>query len=155
ARKRDTQAKKAQTAEEKKRAEDKRKAEEEAAQKAQEEIKAAEEAAAASVAEAPAADAGATAEPAEAAPADSDSAPTSKHPPARKFTPVEAPKRAEPKVKPKVGRSDRNDRRQSGKLTVNRALRGEDGAARARSLAALKRAREKEKRAQMSGQPRE
>ena len=51
--------------------------------------------------------------------------------------------------------SDRGDRRQSGKLTVNRALRGEDGAARARSLAALKRAREKEKRAQMSGQPRE
>lgn len=153
ARKRDTQAKKAQTAEEKKRAEDKRKAEEEAAKKAQEEIKAAEEAAAASVAEATAADA--AAEPAEAAPADSDSASTSKHPPARKFTPVEAPKRAEPKVKPKVGRSDRNDRRQSGKLTVNRALRGEDGAARARSLAALKRAREKEKRAQMSGQPRE
>ena len=38
-----------------------------------------------------------------------------------------------------------DDRRQSGKLTVNRALGGEDGA-RARSLAALKRAREKEKR---------
>lgn len=39
-----------------------------------------------------------------------------------------------------------DDRRQSGKLTVNRALGGEEGA-RARSLAALKRAREKEKRA--------
>ncbi|GAA0471086.1 translation initiation factor IF-2 [Parasphingorhabdus litoris] len=146
ARKRDTKAKKDQTAEEKKRAEDKRKAEEEAAKKAQEEIKAAEEAAAAAAAEAaeaPKAD--------EAKPATSGTS----HPPARKFTPVEAPKRPEPKQKPKTGRSDRGDRRQSGKLTVNRALRGEDGAARARSLAALKRAREKEKRAQMSGQPRE
>ncbi len=38
-----------------------------------------------------------------------------------------------------------DDRRQSGKLTVNRALNDGDGA-RARSLAALKRAREKEKR---------
>ena len=38
-----------------------------------------------------------------------------------------------------------DDRRQSGKLTVTRALEGDDGA-RARSLAALKRAREKEKR---------
>ncbi len=146
ARKRDTKAKKDQTAEEKKRAEEKRKAEEEAAKKAQEEIKAAEEAAAAAAAEAaeePKAD--------EAKPATSGTS----HPPARKFTPVEAPKRPEPKQKPKTGRSDRGDRRQSGKLTVNRALRGEDGAARARSLAALKRAREKEKRAQMSGQPRE
>ncbi len=147
ARKRDTKAKKDQTAEEKKRAEDKRKAEEEAAKKAQEEIKAAEEAAAAAAAEA--AEAPETTE--EAKPATSGAA----HPPARKFTPVEAPKRPEPKQKPKTGRSDRGDRRQSGKLTVNRALRGEDGAARARSLAALKRAREKEKRAQMSGQPRE
>ncbi len=145
ARKRDTKAKKDQTAEEKKRAEEKRKAEEEAAKKAQEEIKAAEEAAAAAAeaAEEPKAD--------EAKPATSGTS----HPPARKFTPVEAPKRPEPKQKPKTGRSDRGDRRQSGKLTVNRALRGEDGAARARSLAALKRAREKEKRAQMSGQPRE
>ncbi|MEP2102880.1 MAG: translation initiation factor IF-2 [Parasphingorhabdus sp.] len=149
ARKRDTKAKKDQTADEKKRAEEKRKAEEEAAKKAQEEIKAAEEAAAASVAEA--AETAETTEAAEAKPA----ATTAKHPPARKFTPVEAPKRPEPKAKPKTGRSDRNDRRQSGKLTVNRALRGEDGAARARSLAALKRAREKEKRSQMSGQPRE
>ncbi|QTD56667.1 translation initiation factor IF-2 [Parasphingorhabdus cellanae] len=146
ARKRDTKAKKDQTADEKKRAEDKRKAEEEAAKKAQEEIKAAEEAAVAAAAEA-------AEEPkaAEAKPATSGTS----HPPARKFTPVEAPKRPEPKQKPKTGRSDRGDRRQSGKLTVNRALRGEDGAARARSLAALKRAREKEKRAQMSGQPRE
>ncbi|MEP3227244.1 MAG: translation initiation factor IF-2 [Parasphingorhabdus sp.] len=149
ARKRDTKAKKDQTAEEKKRAEEKRKAEEEAAKKAQEEIKAAEEAAAAAAA---AVEAEPEAETAEAKPAPSGG---KDHPPARKFTPVEAPKRPEPKQKPKTGRSDRGDRRQSGKLTVNRALRGEDGAARARSLAALKRAREKEKRAQMAGQPRE
>lgn len=143
ARKRDTQAKKDQTAEEKARAEENRKAEEEAAKKAQEEIVAAEKAAADAAAEAAAPEK--AAEPAKK---------TEKHPPARKFTPVEAPKRAKPD-KAKTGRSDRGDRRQSGKLTVNRALRGEDGAARARSLAALKRAREKEKRAQRSGQPRE
>ncbi|PVX28525.1 translation initiation factor IF-2 [Sphingomonas pokkalii] len=46
-----------------------------------------------------------------------------------------------------------DDRRQSGKLTVTRALGGDDGA-RARSLAALKRAREKEHR-RSYGSPRE
>jgi translation initiation factor IF-2 len=69
----------------------------------------------------------------------------------RRFTPVEAPKRPErereeakkPLHRPTRGAGD--DRRQSGKLTVTRALEGDDGA-RARSLAALKRAREKEKR---------
>ena len=145
ARKRDTKAKKAQTAEEKERAEENRKVEEEAAKKAQEEIAAAEKAAA-EAADA-AADASAAPEPEEAAAA-------AKHPPARKFTPVETPKRVKPE-KVKSGKAERNDRRQSGKLTVTSALRGEDGAARARSLAALKRAREKEKRAQRSGQPRE
>ncbi|WP_285021247.1 translation initiation factor IF-2 [Novosphingobium sp. fls2-241-R2A-195] len=56
--------------------------------------------------------------------------------------------------------TDRNakggDRRQAGKLTVNRALNDDEGA-RARSLAALKRAREKERRSSYSGrsQPRE
>ncbi|NRD89280.1 translation initiation factor IF-2 [Sphingopyxis sp. BSNA05] len=151
ARKRDAREKKEQTAEEKKRAEEKRKAEEEQARKAQEEIAAAEKAAAEApagdAAEPAAADTGSTATPAAAGAA---------RPPARKFTPVETPKRAKPeKEKQKAGRDDRNDRRQSGKLTVNRALRGEDGAARARSLAALKRAREKEKRAQRSGRPSE
>ena len=54
---------------------------------------------------------------------------------------------------PRPGQRDRkgDDRRQSGKLTVSRAL-GDDGA-RSRSLAALKRAREKEKRSY--GGPRE
>ena len=69
----------------------------------------------------------------------------------RRFTPVEAPKRPErereeiKKAPSRPTRGAADDRRQSGKLTVTRALEGDDGA-RARSLAALKRAREKEKR---------
>ncbi|MCC7394897.1 MAG: translation initiation factor IF-2 [Sphingomonadaceae bacterium] len=69
-------------------------------------------------------------------------------PPPRRFTPVEAPKRPEPKAAPREKRVE--NRRQSGKLTVTRAL-GDDEGARARSLAALKRAREKEHRRQMGG----
>ena len=66
----------------------------------------------------------------------------------RRFTPVEAPKRPEPKrPEPKASRGADN-RRQSGKLTVTRALNDDEGA-RARSLAALKRAREKEKRSHL------
>ena len=78
----------------------------------------------------------------------------------RRFTPVAAPvKRVEPKraeTKRPTKDEERGDRRRGGKLTVNRAL-NEDEGARARSLAALKRAREKERRAQFSGksQPRE
>ncbi|KAB2851112.1 MAG: translation initiation factor IF-2, partial [Sphingopyxis terrae] len=73
----------------------------------------------------------------------------------RRFTPVEAPKRPEPK-RPEQKKEHRGDhRRQSGKLTVTRAL-NEDEGARARSLAALKRAREKEKRSHlMPSGPRE
>ncbi len=52
---------------------------------------------------------------------------------------------AEAPARPARDRKGVDDRRQSGKLTVNRALNDGDGA-RARSLAALKRAREKEKR---------
>ncbi len=48
----------------------------------------------------------------------------------------------------------REERRHSGKLTVTRALSGDEGN-RARSLAALKRAREKEKRSHQSSGPRE
>ncbi|AZI36946.1 translation initiation factor IF-2 [Caenibius tardaugens NBRC 16725] len=79
-------------------------------------------------------------------------------PVARKFTPV-----ARPEVK-RPERTDRkkddrkvtrekggDDRRKGGKLTVNRALNDDEGA-RARSLAALKRAREKERRAHFAGQ---
>lgn len=77
-------------------------------------------------------------------------------PPPRRFTPVEAPKRAverereDAKKAPVRAAKDRGDRRQSGKLTVTRALEEDEGA-RARSLAALKRAREKEKRLQGGG----
>ncbi len=77
----------------------------------------------------------------------------------RRFTPVAPLKRAEPAAK-KPAQMPRDkgagDRRQAGKLTVSRAL-NEDEGARARSLAALKRAREKEKRAHFAGQsqPRE
>ncbi|WP_066801425.1 translation initiation factor IF-2 [Sphingomonas soli] len=64
-----------------------------------------------------------------------------------------APKRPEPPARPNRGAGrPGDDRRQSGKLTVNRALGDNDGA-RARSLAALKRAREKEHR--RMGGPRE
>jgi translation initiation factor IF-2 len=76
----------------------------------------------------------------------------------RRFTPVAAPKRPEPAPKKIAHPRDKtaDNRRQSGKLTVSRAL-NEDEGARARSLAALKRAREKEKRAHFAGrqQPRE
>ncbi len=77
----------------------------------------------------------------------------------RRFTPVAPIKRPEPAAK-KALQTPRDkgavDRRQAGKLTVSKAL-NEDEGARARSLAALKRAREKEKRAHFAGksQPRE
>ncbi len=70
-------------------------------------------------------------------------------PPARRFTPVEAPKRPEPKPPARDKRVPDN-RRQSGKLSVSKAL-GDDDGARARSLAALKRAREKEHRRAFGG----
>ncbi len=96
----------------------------------------------------------------EAAEASVDGAPRSADttaPAARRFTPVAAPKRPEPAKKPAHPRDKTPaERRHAGKLTVSRAL-NEDEGARARSLAALKRAREKEKRAHFAGhsQPRE
>ena len=73
-------------------------------------------------------------------------------PAARRFTPVARPevKRPEPKKKEEKRAPERTERgaaadRRSGKLTVTRAL-NEDEGRRARSLAALKRAREKERR---------
>jgi translation initiation factor IF-2 len=87
-----------------------------------------------------------------------DEAPrSSAAPAARRFTPIAAPKRPEPAKKPAHPRDKTPaERRHAGKLTVSRAL-NEDEGARARSLAALKRAREKEKRAHFAGQsqPRE
>ncbi|VVS98215.1 translation initiation factor IF-2 [Sphingomonas sp. EC-HK361] len=61
------------------------------------------------------------------------------------------PRRTDTPARPQQ-RDRKGDERRGGKLTVNRAL-NEDGGARARSLAALKRAREKEKRG--FGGPRE
>ncbi len=77
-------------------------------------------------------------------------------PPPRRFTPVTPAKRPEPPKPDRAKRGGEADRRQSGKLTVNRAL-SDDDSARARSLAALKRAREKERRHMGGGyqQPRE
>lgn len=123
--------------------------------------KAAEQAAPAAVeapaaAAAPAAEAPAAAAPqSAAAPTPAPRATTSAAPAPRRFTPVAAPQRPEPKrPEPKATRGG-DSRRQSGKLTVTRAL-NEDEGARARSLAALKRAREKEKRSHTaSSGPRE
>ncbi|MHA4835281.1 translation initiation factor IF-2 [Sphingopyxis sp. MSC1_008] len=122
--------------------------------------KAAEPAPAAPAAEAPAAAPAAEAPAAaasqgDAAPTPAPRATTSAAPAPRRFTPVAAPPRPEPKrPEPKATRGG-DSRRQSGKLTVTRAL-NEDEGARARSLAALKRAREKEKRSHTaSSGPRE
>jgi translation initiation factor IF-2 len=141
ARKRDEERAKKAAEDEKKRAEDNRKAEEEAEKRAAEDAKAAAEA------EAAAADASALSD---------DSTPT---PSARKFTPVARPEPKRPdkkKKEEKPARGGGSDKRRSGKLTVSKAL-NEDEGRRARSLAALKRAREKERRLQGGGsnKPRE
>jgi len=112
--------------------------------------------------EAPADGASAAPEPEQAAGGDeAGEARRAAAPAPRRFTPVQpapAPKRPEPAAKKSAHPRDKTggDRRQSGKLTVARAL-NEDEGARARSLAALKRAREKERRAHFAGQqqPRE
>ena len=135
ARRREDRSKQEQTEDEKRRAEENRKAEEEAARKAAEEAAEAERRAT----EEAAAPAPAAEEPAED----------------REFrrpapTPGRAPNRPAP-AHPGAHRP-RDDRRHSGKLTVSRALSGEDDN-RARSLAALRRAREKEKRAHQTSGP--
>jgi translation initiation factor IF-2 len=136
ARRREEQAKNSANEEERRRAEENRRAEEEAAETAA--LKAQEEALAA------------TAEPAvEEAPA--PAAPQRDETEDRSFRRpghAPAPKRPEP-ARPTRGREDR---RHSGKLTVSRALSDEDES-RARSLAALRRAREKEKRHHMETGP--
>ncbi|WP_265571317.1 translation initiation factor IF-2 [Sphingomicrobium nitratireducens] len=133
ARRREEEAKSKQTKEEAKRAEANRKAEEEAAKQAEVDARKAEEEARQQAVEAAA------------------SAPRQDDRPHKKPPVAVAAKKPEPKKADK-GRVP-HDRR-SGKLTVSRALRGDEGG-RARSLAALKRAREKEKRAQQHSGPRE
>ncbi len=145
ARKRDEENAKKAAEDEKKRVADNKKAEAEAAKKAKEDAKKAKEEPAA------AAEEEAKAETAEAA------TPT---PAARKFTPVKRPEIKKPERKKKEEKPARTeekpDKRRSGKLSVKKAL-NEDEGRRARSLAALKRAREKERRLQGGGsnKPRE
>ncbi|NNC48284.1 MAG: translation initiation factor IF-2 [Sphingomonas sp.] len=126
-RERDEKAKSAKAQAEERRAEENRMAEEEAERRAAEDAKKA-----------------------------ADDAERTKHEASKAApTPAPAPRAEERKPAPKKKASKGRpapDRR-SGKLTVNRALRGEDGN-RARSLAALKRKREKAKRDHDSG-PRE
>src|SRR6478672_3830472 len=137
ARRREDRALKDASAEERRRAEENRKAEEAAAEEAKRQA----EEEAKRIAEAPA-------EPEAPAPAAAQEEdrtvarrPSGGHPP--------APRRPEP-ARPSRGRGD--DHRQRGKLTVTRALSDEDDS-RARSLAALRRAREKEKRHHMEAGP--
>jgi translation initiation factor IF-2 len=137
ARRREDRSKQAQTEDEKRRAEDNRKAEEEAAKRAAEEAAEAERRAAEEA----------------AAPAPAAEQATEED---REFrrpasAPARAPNRAAPSH-PGAHRPRGDDRRHSGKLTVSRALSGEDDS-RARSLAALRRAREKEKRAHQAAGP--
>lgn len=153
ARRREDAARLAASEEEKRRAEENRQAAE--AADAAEAARAAEAAAAPVVEEAPSAPTPAPAaavssdQPAEAAAAAPATTTTAATPPPRRFTPVTPAKRPEPAKPDRTKRADDN-RRQSGKLTVTRAL-SDDDSARARSLAALKRAREKERRAHYSG----
>ena len=135
ARRREDRSKQAQTEDEKRRAEDNRKAEEEAEQRAIEEAAEAERRAAEEAAQ-----------PASAPVVEQADEDRSFRKPAS--APAHAPKRTEP------GRPGRghDERRHAGKLTVSRALTGEDDS-RTRSLAALRRAREKEKRAHQQAGP--
>ena len=143
ARKRDEQQAKKAAEDEKKRAEENRKAEEVAAKQA------------AAEAEQP---------PAEEEPAGADDTAPDDGTPApapRRFTPVKRPEikkpeRAKKKDEKPARGTETPDKRRSGKLSVKKAL-NEDEGRRARSLAALKRAREKERRMQGGGssKPRE
>jgi translation initiation factor IF-2 len=133
ARRREDRQALAATEDERRRAEENRRAEEESRVRAEEEARrAAEEAARAPE------------QPAAAAPAPAAGEEEEERRPgqARPKHGAPAAKRPEPA---RPGRAPRDDRRHSGKLTVTRALTGEDDS-RTRSLAALRRAREKEKR---------
>lgn len=157
ARKREDEERQRAEEEERRRIEENRRAEEAAQQQAAEAVDA-------PAPEAPVADAPAPAEAAAPAakPETADAEPAAKPevvvPAARRFTPVARPEPKRPPAveaaKPKKKDDKRaapadegKDNRRSGKLTVTRAL-NEDEGRRARSLAALKRAREKERRGQ-------
>ncbi|HBR83960.1 MAG TPA: translation initiation factor IF-2 [Erythrobacter sp.] len=144
ARKREEEQARQAAEDQKKRAEEKRKAEEEAAKAATEEA----QKPAQQPAEEPAAAAGETAA---ETPAGDKAAAGTPSPAPRRFTPVARPEPKKPERKNKDDKAARTaekpDKRRAGKLTVNKAL-NEDEGRRARSLAALKRAREKERRMQ-------
>ncbi len=157
ARRREEADRLAASEEEKRRAEENRRAEEEAT-KAR--VAEAEAEAAAPVAEpeAPAVTSDAERASAENAPVAGAPASTGERtasaaaPAPRRFTPV-APAAPVKRPEPKQDRNKRvDDRRQAGKLSVNR-VPSDDDSARARSLAALRRAREKEYRRTHSGGP--
>ncbi|HSJ78528.1 MAG TPA: translation initiation factor IF-2 [Erythrobacter sp.] len=145
ARKRETEEARAREEEERRRVEESRRAEEEA-----EKQRTADASAPPAIEEAPVAE---EAAPAAEAETEAPAAKAEAAPAARRFTPVERPEPKRPEVKKKkedkrAAPSDEGkDNRRSGKLTVTRAL-NEDEGRRARSLAALKRAREKERRGQ-------
>ena len=136
ARKRDEEQAKKAVEEEKQRQEDNRAQEKRAEEEAAERAKADAEAQAAAEADTQAQGDEALADPGSPAPAP------------RKFTPVARPevkKPAKKKEEKRAAQPERPDKRRSGKLSVSKAL-NEDEGRRARSLAALKRAREKERR---------
>jgi translation initiation factor IF-2 len=150
ARKREDEERQRAEEDERRRAEENRRAEEEA-ERQRTEVASAPEVAATEAAPAPADAPVVAEEPAtEATAAKAEAVPA-----ARRFTPVERPEPKRPaEVKGKKKEDKRaapsdegKDNRRSGKLTVTRAL-NEDEGRRARSLAALKRAREKERRGQ-------
>ncbi|QAY76791.1 translation initiation factor IF-2 [Sphingosinicella sp. BN140058] len=146
-RREDRQAQQA-TEEERRRQEENRRAEEESRRKAEEEAaEAARRAAEEAAAPAPAGQAPAAAGTPGAARTEEERRGAVPRPKA----PAPALKRPEP-ARPGAGRG-RDDRRHAGKLTVTRALSGGDDDNRARSLAALRRAREKEKRAHQQSGP--
>jgi translation initiation factor IF-2 len=135
ARRREERERTEQSEEERRRAEENRKAEEAAAEQARTRAD-----------EGTKVEAEAPPQPQVAAPA----APEQEEPRARRpGGHAPAPRRAEP-ARPSRGRGD--EQRHRGKLTVTRALSDEDDS-RARSLAALRRAREKEKRHHMEAGP--
>ena len=136
ARRREERARTEQSEEERRRAEENRRSEEAAAEEAR--ARAEEEARRA---------ADAAAEPEIAAPA--QPAEEEERTVRRPGGHAPAPRRPEP-ARPSRGRGD--EQRHRGKLTVSRALSDEDDS-RARSLAALRRAREKEKRHHMEAGP--
>ena len=150
ARKREDEERQRAEEDERRRAEENRRAEEEA-ERQRTAVASAPEVAASEAASAPAEAPVVAEEPAtEATAAKAEAVPA-----ARRFTPVERPEPKRPaEVKSKKKDDKRaapidegKDNRRSGKLTVTRAL-NEDEGRRARSLAALKRAREKERRGQ-------